>query len=129
MKIKFKHVAFAGLLVAGVGLTVGAVFLPPLAPAAVACIAGAVAMTKLKKKKEAKEANANPVVQQKEDLRDDKRSDSGDELKVDVSVHHKKRSHRDSQLAFKAKNQQGDVKNDSDSEHKDQESVIRGHKL
>lgn len=44
---RYKKLAFAGLLIAGVGFGIGAAFCPPLISLSAACIAGAVSVVQI----------------------------------------------------------------------------------
>lgn len=117
MKIKFKHVAFVSLLVAGIGLEVGGIFLPPLIPVGAVCLAGAIAMTRAKRKKENTD-DVNDVVQNPP-LRaeNQQQGDSGSELDVNVSVKHKRNRKHDNKMSIKP-----------EREHKEHDGVSEDEK-
>lgn len=122
MKVKFKHVAFVSLLVAGIALEVGGIFLPPLIPVGAVCLAGAIAMTKVKKKGK---DNAQAMAQPQTETELDNQSNSSDELKVDVSVHHKKRKNRGLQFALNADKERHNSKDEHDAKGETEQEVIR----
>lgn len=82
MKIKPKTIAFWGSLIAGVGLSIGGIFVPPLMAGGLACFSVALALAKDTDPDNQQTAPAN----RDQANADNQSSSSGENVGVDVHV-------------------------------------------
>ena len=123
-----KKIAFYALLVSGVGLCIGGVFLPPLIPVGAALIAGAVSVGQnLVQSNEPRSQQADPVHPPIPEIATvEKDSPSSDSLEVDLHIGHRKHHTYRLPKTLGQPDQRADVRDDEDNKTG---PSVRIHKL
>jgi hypothetical protein len=125
MLMKLKKVAFYGLLVAGVGLCVGGVFVPPLIPVGATLLAGAVAVAQnLTQSTQLQPQQARRVRPRAAVIEIvDQGNQSSDSLEVDLHIEHRKHLSHRLPKTFPEPTQRQEVDSKDDCNSSERESI------